>query len=429
MRITVPEIDCSKGFTATNDIFERAKLSKRLENIFLNSEDENLVIAINDIWGNGKTSFLKMWESELRENGQFQVVYFDAFKNDFQSDPFMAIASHIYTTLEEKETKEKYLKATKEVAKTILKASLKVGISALTLGTVKGTELEDIGDDLKSAITDPIDDYITNKITDLENEIKSVAHFRKVLSEIGEKKKLIFIIDELDRARPIYSLELLEKIKHVFNTANIYFVLAFDKEQFKHVIRKSYGEIDADIYLNKFVHLWFNLPIKGTPETKHPTLIKYVDYINKKILEQDNKLNTSVSILSALLHINNLSLRDAERCYSMLLVANAQQENGFEWQYQVGFAIISFLKLKNESVIKRIYNKTISLDDLQKELGIKGIKTKAIGLIDMAIKTEYMSDDEFTKAVQEQTTSFKNLWNDQLKTLSFAIERMYDIEL
>ncbi|WP_409049648.1 P-loop NTPase fold protein [Serratia sp. BIGb0234] len=70
----------------------------------------------------------------------------------------------------------------------------------------------------------------------------------------------MFIIDELDRARPDFSLEILEKIKHVFSTNNFVFILSMNREQFQKVIVKRYGDIDARLYLSKFIHHWFTLP-------------------------------------------------------------------------------------------------------------------------------------------------------------------------
>ncbi|HCP3615475.1 TPA: hypothetical protein ODM48_004123, partial [Escherichia coli] len=183
MRLTVPEIDCSEGFTTENDIFNRKRFSVQLENIIAHSDDENLVIALNEKWGNGKTTFLKMWEAEIIKNGNFNVVYFDAFQNDFQSDPFIAIASHIYSKIDDNELKDKYLSATKKVASVLLKTSLKIGISTLTLGAVKGSELESFGDDISSAINDPLEKYIEEKITQLDKENNTLEHFRSTLSD------------------------------------------------------------------------------------------------------------------------------------------------------------------------------------------------------------------------------------------------------
>lgn len=72
------------------------------------------------------------------------MIYFDAFKNDFQSDPFIAISSHIYSIIDDPKLQSKYLDITKRVASILMKTTLKIGISALTLGAVKGTEFEGI---------------------------------------------------------------------------------------------------------------------------------------------------------------------------------------------------------------------------------------------------------------------------------------------
>jgi predicted KAP-like P-loop ATPase len=38
----------------------------------------------------------------------------------------------------------------------------------------------------------------------------------EILKEIDEGKPLIIFIDELDRCRPLYAIECLERIKHIF---------------------------------------------------------------------------------------------------------------------------------------------------------------------------------------------------------------------
>ncbi|MGI16078.1 hypothetical protein D9D27_02450, partial [Escherichia coli] len=40
----------------------------------------------------------------------------------------------------------------------------------------------------------------------------------------------------------------------------MYFILSTDKDQFIKIIQKTYGPIDASMYLNKFIHLWVSLP-------------------------------------------------------------------------------------------------------------------------------------------------------------------------
>ncbi|KAK6053935.1 P-loop domain protein, KAP family [Cooperia oncophora] len=310
-----------------------------------------------------------MWEAEIIKNGNFNVVYFDAFQNDFQSDPFIAIASHIYSKIDDNELKDKYLSATKKVASVLLKTSLKIGISTLTLGAVKGSELESFGDDISSAINDPLEKYIEEKITQLDKENNTLEHFRSTLSDIATEKKLIFIIDELDRARPNYSLELLERVKHVFNTKNIYFILSTDKDQFIKIIQKTYGPIDASI------------------------------------------------------------LRDAERCYSLLLLCNTNFDNGLRWEYQIGVAIAVFLKLKDESLLIKIKERTITKNHVMEELGVSALPEDDNYHILLALNTEYLTHEGYAKAISENDQMvFRDSFGRQPLTISHAIDLIYNIK-
>ena len=59
-----------------------------------------------------------------------------------------------------------------------------------------------------------------------------------LLSE--EQKPLVVIIDELDRCRPNYSVEMLEKVKHFFSTKGVVFVLVMHKKQLEESIKGVY---------------------------------------------------------------------------------------------------------------------------------------------------------------------------------------------
>lgn len=423
MKLTLPEVDYSKGFSSDNDIFNRKRLSIQLENMIRNSDDENLVIAINDSWGNGKTTFLKMWKSEIESRNEFQVVYFDAFQNDFQNDPFVAISASIYGMIDKPELKERYLKATKEIGKVLLKTTAKIGISLLTLGTAKGTLLEDVSDDINEAINSPIESFIEEKLKDSESEDQALQHFQDTLYEVAKDKKLIFIIDELDRARPNYSLELLERVKHVFNTKNIYFVLAVNKEQYKSIIKKTYGEIDSETYLSKFIHFWFSLPqLNGQNYTQH-TLEKYLTYIDKNLKERDVDYKTSIDNLAYLLRANNCSLRDAERCYSLLLLLNSTIQGGYKWEYQVGLAIMIYLKIKNDVIFKKIEQQKISINELLLELNVTTADDRDSWHIWMALNSEFMSEDEYDEAKKNGNQPiFENSFGRRLKVLTSSLE-------
>lgn len=103
---------------------------------------------------------------------------------------------------------------------------------------MSGTSLEKAGEAITDAITSPVEEYIGEKIKTSENELATIEHFGNLITQIHEEsgKKILFIIDELDRARPDFSLDLLEKIKHIFSVQGVIFLLVVNREQFEKVL-------------------------------------------------------------------------------------------------------------------------------------------------------------------------------------------------
>src|SRR5471030_1227301 len=219
MRITVNEKKFENGFDEDSDIFIRKPLHQQILRVVTKSPDKNLVLALDDRWGNGKTSFVKMMESEITKNHheELSVIYFDAFENDYQTDPFISLSSKIYELLEgekgtTKRLSEKLLSAGKKLGVSFLTNGTKFAISTMTAGLVSGGVLDKAADTISESISSPLEEYIEEKIKSSKAEQKNIEDFRNVLKEIHtvSNKKILFIIDELDRARPDYSLDLLE---------------------------------------------------------------------------------------------------------------------------------------------------------------------------------------------------------------------------
>ncbi len=49
-------------------------------------------------WGEGKTWFVRHWQKHL-EDENHNVIYLDAFANDYLDDPFLVISSEITSCL------------------------------------------------------------------------------------------------------------------------------------------------------------------------------------------------------------------------------------------------------------------------------------------------------------------------------------------
>jgi len=110
MKISVPKLIISEneGFTPDIDIFSRANFGERLANIIEKSNGD-IVIALDAKWGEGKSTFIQMWQGHVkhqREN-KLKCIYFDAFANDYQKEPFLTLASEFYELVKDKPKEKK----------------------------------------------------------------------------------------------------------------------------------------------------------------------------------------------------------------------------------------------------------------------------------------------------------------------------------
>ena len=109
--------------------------------------------------------------------------------------------------------------------------------------------------------------FAETRITKYQEAQSSIAEFRAKLGQMAEALiesngcNLIVMIDELDRCRPSYAVELLEVAKHLFEVEHIVFALAVNRTQLAHSIRALYGsDFDAGGYLRRFFDVDFMLP-------------------------------------------------------------------------------------------------------------------------------------------------------------------------
>ncbi|WP_448178077.1 KAP family P-loop NTPase fold protein [Serratia marcescens] len=407
----------SRGFHTDDDIFNRKPLYDLIIRVATKAPDENLVVALDDKWGNGKTSFINMMESEIKinENKDVDFVYFDAFENDYQSDPFVALSSKIYTLVSSndeglKSLSRKMLHLGKKVGASFAINGAKFAVSALTGGLVNGTKIEQAKDAIIESISSPIEGLIESKIKSGEDELYTIEAFRCALSEIAEKrkKKIIFVIDELDRARPDFALDLLEKVKHIFSVKGFVFLLVMNRSQFEKSIECRYGGINSRLYLNKFVHYWFTLPKKNHLSDyalkvhDRSTILSYLLHLDRdiKIMPREGR---QIKLLSYLLEANGCSLREAERCYSIFsIMDNPKDFKNYNGEiHKLVIVLVAFLKIHNQELLDQIIFKAIPIDEVFGRLNINGEHLSSLPelkLISSAIKYHFATEEDLFRA-------------------------------
>lgn len=248
---------------------DRKKDAEIFTNIVNNYRD-GCTIALTGRWGSGKTTFLRMWEQYIRNNGQ-KVLYLNAWENDYIPEPLVCIIGELESVFPA-DRQEIIVKAAKGIFHILKKMPL-----ALALDFVDrkiGSETKDL---IKETMSKRQDAVFENELSEYKIKKDGLTSFKSVLvnavSSLDTENPVVFIIDELDRCRPDYAVEILEIIKHFFSVPGIVFILSIDKDQLANSVRGYYGSdrIDAEEYLRRFIDIEYSLP---DPDIK--TFIEYL---------------------------------------------------------------------------------------------------------------------------------------------------------
>lgn len=229
----------------------------------LRSIEGPCVIAVDAAWGTGKTTFLKMWAQHLRNN-EFPVVEFNAWETDFAGDPFVALSTELTEGLsspKNKDLQDRLDRMMKQVKK-VVRSSIPIAIRCATMGIL------DLQSSLEKEIGQHISSLLENRLSEYKETRKALEEFRESLqhvvsafAESKDRRPLVIIIDELDRCRPLYAVELLEAAKHLYSVDGIAFVLALNRSELVHSVKSLYGVgFDAIGYLRRFFDVEFRLP-------------------------------------------------------------------------------------------------------------------------------------------------------------------------
>jgi hypothetical protein len=283
--------DLDIGNEWSGDVLNRKKYSLFLTK-YLESKGEDCVININAPWGSGKTFFLKKWFDDVKKD--HPAVYFNAWENDYSNDPFISIISSINKEIlpllpgdtEEVSAAKNFLvnsgKMMKKLAPIIIKGALSKAIGeggAEALADIKSEDESSITE-LSSKFTEELlssHDAISSSIDDFK---VSVAVLIKEVIKNGSLTSPLFVfIDELDRCRPLYSIELLERIKHIFCISEVVFIVATDTQQLSHSVKAIYGEgFNGETYLRRFFDQIYTLP---EPNCIEFTALLFKDFVPK----------------------------------------------------------------------------------------------------------------------------------------------------
>ena len=353
----------------TQDEFKRKPIAENIIRL-LTSDIDLSPMVIDGGWGTGKTEFCqKLIRLMQQQHPDYQPVYIDAFRSDHSGEPLLALLAEIIKACTPEGSDEKLIEEHKDRIRRITKAAgfLMKTVAKAAVGHVLKQNTDDLAEELQQIMNDDQEaDSLAETVTDaaatiashtidatvealLKEQIeaeKNLETLKACLKELAAEKPIILFIDELDRCRPDYAVDMLEVIKHVFDVENVKVVLVTNTKQLRAAINHRYGmEVDAQKYLDKFLKYSFALPDKVVARFEEDRALVAVEHFKQLIRKSrmaselqaliDERSPTIIGFISDMIERNNISLRETERLVRFLEIYHSLSGglNKVIWQY------------------------------------------------------------------------------------------------
>lgn len=267
-----------------------------IKNVVL--EDNNLPVTIGlyGDWGSGKSSVLKILEKILEQDKEnTAVITFDGWAYESFDDAKMSLISGIVDkVLSCRIWEEKVLTCGKNLKDKIFSMrSLMWSLKNFAIPTIKAVSTDGISliptllPLIKEGKIDSSTEELTNYVKGLTSPIKQVDDYKVVhefrddftkLIEATKLKRIVILVDDLDRCLSRHIIDTLEVIKLFLNVPKTAFVIAADEGIVANAISKEYGigsqepnnANKRDIgknYMEKFIQIPYTLPQLSDFET------------------------------------------------------------------------------------------------------------------------------------------------------------------
>lgn len=344
------------------DLLNRKAIINQLYNTIINCEPiTNFTIGLNGKWGCGKTTIIKnilriMDNNALSDN--YVIVNFDPWKYDDEKVILKAFLNEILSSV--------HYSSDESIKETLIQnfINLLYDSKLLSLGNLLAKELEKIN--AEPEISNIVNNYLFNN-----------------------NKKMLIIIDNLDRIYAEKSLFLIKCIDSIINFKRTINVLLYDEDILNEFLNKKFN--NGKNYMNKLVQLKIDVPevdsytLNNIKEKITNNLLvnghPFIDFINKEKYEFDNirELKRYLNLIISSIVYNESRLNNEDdsnlkyiksvcpKLYYEIL-ENKQYFITYDRKYDYDNYILDYEKFNNDT--KSFYNELFKNQEYKKYMHI-----------------------------------------------------------
>lgn len=320
-------------------------ISNLYDSIVSSYTEEKFIINLEGVWGSGKTTIINIVKGLLEENNKDEIIVIDDFDPWIFSDRSSMLLNMFDKILIKTSVRPSFLSAKMflSVIKNVI-FNTKFGESFKVLGSNLNEENTNI-----NRIRKDIDDY---------------------LSVSG--KKVVFFIDNIDRAEK-ENIKLLFKLIHsVLGFNKIIYVLAFDEKIVCDILDEDY--YNGSEFLKKLIQMQIKIP-----PISSVVMNELINRTTTNLMKSYGYSNEINSLIGGISFYPNLigNIRDFILFLNSVITSNFRSKNYLNVIDKLGIKLINF---DNNELFMEIYNnpKYFISFDKSFELGISLLEDKNI---------------------------------------------------
>ena len=288
--------------------------AKIVSDIAIETSEDPLTVGVFGLWGAGKSTLLNLVQQNYKEKEGIICVTINAWMFESYEDAKVAIMEALLQELEECVPKEELKKKFRGLRKRVdlFKVGTKIVSTAapviasiatgnplpLILNLPSGAK--EIGDTIRN-LSDSAKNLRETYLKDVESDkedgvVNNVRKFRREFEKSLENediKRVVVLVDDLDRCQPERIIDTLEAIKLFLSVNRTTFIVAADENVIKYSIKQKYPPLEnfaVDLdneYIEKIIQLPIQIPELSSKDIQNYLLLLVIQKYMKPDIFSD----------------------------------------------------------------------------------------------------------------------------------------------